>query len=198
MTTFEILRFVHIASAILWVGGGIGLALGAEFVRHKRGPAAMFPVVDAAALMGPVFFVPISFLTLMTGAIAAFMGASFSQLWVILGLAGAAVTFLTGLLVMKPRIEEIAGLQVDGQAEGEIMLSRTLELMTLIRFDHLVLLLVVACMVLKPGPTDVGMLVGMGSILFLGAAVTTAKLLRDRSSGLPKHQTHRPAALELI
>jgi hypothetical protein len=196
MTSFEVLRFVHITSAILWVGGGIGLALGAEFVRHKRGPVAMFPVVDAAALMGPAFFVPISLLTLVSGATAAWMGAGFSQLWIILGLAGAIVTFLNGLLVMKPRIEEIARLPVGGQAEEAIMLSRTLDVMTLIRFDHLVLLLVVACMVLKPAPSDVGMLVGMGSMLFLGAAVTTLRLWRVRSSGLPLHRTQGPPTLK--
>lgn len=188
MTSFEILRFVHITSAVLWVGGGIGLALGAEFVRHKRGAAAMLPVVDAAALMGPAFFVPISFLTLCTGLMAAWMGTGFSQLWVILGLAGAAMTFLTGLLVMKPRIEEIAGLPTGGPAEAEIIVARTLDLMVLIRLDHLILLLVVACMVLKPAPSDVGLLVGMAAILVLGVAVTAVRLRRGGLSGSRNRQ----------
>ncbi len=153
----------------------------------------MLPVVDAAALMGPAFFVPISFLTLCTGLIVAWMGAGFSQLWVILGLAGAAMTFLTGLLVMKPRIEEIASLPTGGQAEEEIVISRTLDLMALIRFDHLILLLVVACMVLKPAASDVGMLLGLGAILFLGAATTAVRMRRGRLSGSRERQRQRAA-----
>lgn len=180
MNSFEVLRFLHITSAILWVGGGIGLALAAEFVRHKRGPAMMFPVVDAAALMGPAFFVPISFLTLVTGGIVAWMSTGFSQLWVILGLAGAATTFLTGLLVMKPRIEEIARLAVGGPEDEEIILARTLELMTLVRFDYLILLLVVAAMTLKPSGSDTSILLGMGAILAIGAAVTIMRVLQRR------------------
>lgn len=188
MTSFEILRFVHITSAILWVGGGIGLALGAEVVRHKRGAAAMLPVVDAAALMGPTFFVPISFLTLCTGLTAAWMGTGFAQLWVILGLAGAAMTFLTGLLILKPRIEAIASLPKAGPAEADITVARTLDLMAVIRFDHLILLLVIVCMVLKPTSSDVGLLGGMAAILVVGVAGTAVRLRRGSLTGSPKRQ----------
>lgn len=191
MTSFDLIRFIHIAAAILWVGGGIGIALGAEFARYKRGPASMFAVVDLVALMGPGFFVPVSFLTLATGILTAWTGPGFAQVWVILGLAGSAATFVIGLLIMKPRSEAIAALMADARADQTVILGKTRDLMTLARLDHLILLLVVASMALKPSPSDIGMLVGMGSILVLGLAVTTIELLRSPRSHA---QEHRPQA----
>ena len=44
---------------------------------------------------------------------------AFDQLWVLLGLAGFAATFLTGLLVIKPESERIAAdLARDGMTPG--------------------------------------------------------------------------------
>lgn len=194
MTFFDFLRFLHIAAAILWVGGGIVIALGAEFARHRRGPASMFAIVDLAALMGPRFFVPVSFLTLATGIVAAWFGPGFAQTWVMFGLAGSATTFMIGLFIIKPRSEDIAALMAGAQADDTVILAKTRDLMTLARFDHLILLLVVASMVLKPSPSDVGMLVGMGTILVLGFAVTTLQILRGGRSGSPERRPLTSAA----
>lgn len=184
MTAFDLARFLHITAAILWLGGGIALALGAEFARHKRGPASMLSIVGVVALMGPSYFVPVSLATLITGAVAAWIGPGFSELWVILGLAGAAATFLIGLLVIKPRTEEIANLIEGRNVDQEILLDRTRNLFGVVRFDHLILLLVVACMTLKPSHSDTRILVGMGSILLLGLVATVASV-RSRGQAIP-------------
>ncbi|MBC2834040.1 DUF2269 family protein [Paragemmobacter straminiformis] len=176
MTPFDIARALHITTAILWVGGGISLAVGAEVLSRKRGPAAMFSVVELVALLGPGYFVPISMLTLLTGGIAAWTGTGFAQLWIVLGLTGAAVTFLVGLLVIKPRTEEIARLRLENPDHPEIILPRIKSLMAIARFDHLVLLLVIAIMTLKPTPYDRDLLAGLAALLLLGVAATVRHL----------------------
>lgn len=182
MTVFEIARVSHILCAVLWVGGGVALAVGAEFARQQRDENAILAVVKIAALLGPRFFVPASLMTLVTGSIAALNGPGFGEFWVMVGLAGAAATFLTGLLVLKPRAEEIERLMAGHSAQRSILVAKSLALLRIARFDHVVLLIVVAVMSLKPSSGDISVLVSMGLVLLLGAAVTfTGGVLRGQS-----------------
>lgn len=171
---------VHILCVILWVGGGLTLLLGAELARRKHGDAGALPIVDVVALLGPVYFVPVSLLTVLSGAAAAWFGPGFGALWIILGLVGFAVTFLTGLLVIKPRAEAIAALARDGEADQGKLLAKSLDLLTIARFDYVVLLLVVLVMVLKPAASDTGLLGGVAVVAVIGAMVTLVKGMRSQ------------------
>jgi uncharacterized membrane protein len=78
------------------------------------------------------------------------LGLDWGQFWIIFGLVGYAVTFLTGLLVLGPQAKRIGQLlETKGPeaAETQAAISRILRTA---RVDEEVLLLVVADMVLKP------------------------------------------------
>jgi hypothetical protein len=173
---------VHIVSVILWVGGGMALLLGAEMARRKHGDAGALAIVDVVALMGPVYFVPVSLLTVLSGAAAAWFGPGFGELWVVLGLVGFAVTFLTGLLVIKPRAEAIAVLASDGQVDQGTLLGKSLDLLTIARFDYVVLFLVVLVMVLKPAASETALLAGFAAVAAIGAMFTLVKGMRSQGA----------------
>ena len=65
-------------------------------------------------------FIPVSLIVVVAGILLVIEGPwAFDQLWVLLGLAGFAATFLTGLLVIKPDSERIAAdLARDGMTPG--------------------------------------------------------------------------------
>ena len=71
MDSYLIFKLLHVACAVMWVGGGFTLMVAAEIQRRKRGPDGLVSVVDAIALLGPLFFVPVSLLTVAFGAITA-------------------------------------------------------------------------------------------------------------------------------
>jgi hypothetical protein len=98
----------------------------------------------------------------------------FDQLWVLLGLAGFAVTFLTGLLVIKPHSEQIAA---DLAREGMTPASARAigSMFARQRIDYTVIALVVADMVLKPTGDDVFTLLLMAAVL----AIVIALVLRS-------------------
>lgn len=171
---------VHIVSVILWVGGGMALLVGAETARRKHGDAGVLPIIDAVALLGPVYFVPVSLLTLLSGVSAAWFGPGFGELWIILGLVGFTATFLTGLLVIKPRAEALAGLTREGQANQGTVLAKSLDLLTIARFDYVVLFLVVLVMVLKPAASDTALLAVFAIIAAVGAQMTLVKGMRSK------------------
>jgi hypothetical protein len=114
---------------------------------------------------------------------------SLDFLWVALGLAGYAATFLTGILVMKPSSEKLTAIiERDGGMSAEAMLA-TRKLLAKGRVDTVVLYLVVAVMVLKPTGDDVGLLVAMAVIVAAGLAWVAMRLRALDAEGAGARQT---------
>ncbi len=180
MDWYGILELVHAACAIVWVGGGLTLVLAAEIARRKQGPSAVMSVVEIVALLGPPLFVPVSALTVVFGAATAWYGGEFSQLWAIVGLAGFAATFLNGMLMIKPRAEKLAAIAAGKGKDSPDLVPFAENLLMIARFDHLVLALVVADMVLKPTSGDVWQLTAMAVILLVGAAMILLAATRQQ------------------
>ena len=175
MSLFTLFEVLHVLCAILWVGGGFTLMVAVEVLRRRRGARDMMVLIDTVALLGPPFFVPLSALTVLFGAATAWLGYGFTEMWVLLGLAGAAVTSLTGFLCLKPRAERLA----DMMQRDEGMTARTLaaaeELVHIARFDYVMLGCVVAVMVLKPTEGDTMILAVLAGILVIGAMLTLGR-----------------------
>jgi uncharacterized membrane protein len=175
MSLYEILLFAHIVFAILWVGAGFALVVLGLLGEWKDDEGSMRTALDGANRLGNVYFVPVSLLVLVFGIalVAESEAWSFGQLWIVLGLVGYALTFFTGLLVIKPRGEKIGRMVEDarGAMTPEAMLEGR-KLLTLARIDYIVLFLVVLDMVVKPTGDDAGLLVAMAAILVLGVGYT--------------------------
>jgi hypothetical protein len=65
-------------------------------------------VIENVAFLSPRLLVPSSLAALVFGAIAAYLAWNLSYLWILLGLAGFAATFATGILVAAPRAAALA------------------------------------------------------------------------------------------
>ena len=136
---------------------------------------ALGKIVDNTAHLGNRLFIPASLVTLVMGIALTIDGPwSLGHLWVALGLAGFLATFLTGVLVMKPRGDAIAEIR---RREGRMTPAATYEarrMLVLGRTDYLVLSLVVVDMAIKPSGDDAGVLVVMALILLAGIAYVLA------------------------
>lgn len=172
MSSYVVFKLLHVFCAIIWVGGGFTLLYAAGVARRKRGPFGVMPVVDIVALLGPPLFVPIALLTVVFGVTTALLGSEFNQLWVILGLAGFVATFLNGILLIKPRAEELAAMAEENGPQNRELLPYADRLLMIARFDYVMLLLVVAVMVLKPGPGNLLELSVLAALLVIGTALT--------------------------
>jgi len=183
MSLYELFLFAHIAFAILWLGAGFSLVVLGLLGEWKDDEGSMGTALDVANRLGNVYFVPVSALVIVSGVALVLESDawSFGQLWIVLGLVGYALTFLTGLLVIKPRAERIGKLieAAGGQMTPAAMLEGR-KLLTLARIDYVVLFLVVLDMVVKPAGDDAGLLAAMAAILVLGVGYT---LWRARSLG---------------
>jgi uncharacterized membrane protein len=165
MTYYEVLLFVHLLGVAIWFGTGFALlVLGNRFDRSNDN-AALKSLFGQSEWLAQRVFIPVSLIVVVAGILLVIEGPwSFDQLWVLLGLAGFATTFLTGLLKLKPESERIAAdLDREGMTPG--IASAIGRLFTLMRIDYTVIGLVIADMVLKPTGDDVFTLVLMAAVL---------------------------------
>ena len=178
MTLYELLLFIHVAATVIWVGAGLnGLVLAAGYDRDGDAAATERLLKDQEWL-AKTLFIPSSLIVVIMGiALVIESDAwSFDQLWIVLGLVGFAITFVTGLFIIKPVSDRIAS---QAERDGGLTPATLLEverLLTKARSDYVVLFLVIADMVIKPTGDDVGVLVVMGLIAAAGVAYIVMRL----------------------
>jgi len=174
MLPYDILLFLHIAAAIVWLGSGFLLhVLVFRAERAGDAPALMAALRDMGAL-GNVLFVPASLATLAFGVTLVIVGGwSFADLWIVLALIGYATSFAIGAFVLKPRGEAIGAIVAhDGISAEAVRKGRQLSVIG--RIEAVVLFLVVALMALKPTVHDPGVLAGLAAFLVAGVALSLA------------------------
>ncbi|MBX3574684.1 MAG: DUF2269 family protein [Mesorhizobium sp.] len=164
MEAYSLAKLLHIVAASFWIGGGVAMILLGLAASRARDDQRLVHVVLQVVWLSERFFIPSSILTVIFGATMVWLAHSFAELWILLGLGGFALTFVTGVFIIKPMAEKVAAtFASEGASSTAATLSRRI-LRTAI-FDYTAILLVVGVMVLKPTAADIGLLAAMAAIL---------------------------------
>jgi uncharacterized membrane protein len=148
---YAFFKWVHVTGAVLWVGGGLSLTILALWAERKEDPAEMAMLARQAAFIGERVFAPVGLLVLLAGiAMVINLHWGWGTSWIVIGLVGYAITFLTGLLVLGPQAKRIGQLIETVGADADETQAAIRRILLIARVDEGVLLLVVAAMVLKP------------------------------------------------
>jgi len=176
MSWYEFLLFVHIACAVVWLGGAFMLQIYAASVRRSGDAAEMAQFAGRAGRLSEKIFVPASLLVILAGVGLMLEGSwDWGQLWVIFALVTFAASFLTGVLVLSPLAKKLA---VVGPAtpEGQAMTRR---LFAILRVDLSFMYAIVFAMVVKPTMDD-GLIVLVAAAVLVGmTALFLAPLRTD-------------------
>ncbi len=175
---YDLLLFAHISAAIIWIGSGFLLQVLATMADRAKDDATFAGLLRMNGVLGLKLFVPASLATFVLGVLLVADGPwSADQLWIVIGLAGFATTFLTGILLLKPRGDRLAAMiERDGGALGPEALHGARELLTVARLDYVVLVVVVFDMAVKPTGDDVWALIAMAAAVIAGAAVVLGQV----------------------
>ena len=113
---FRTLKFIHILAAVIWVGGGIFVQIYATMLRKENDPARMGRFAKDVEFIGTRVFAPASGVVILFGILMVVYTPFiyWSETWIIVGLVGAAATFVTGLFFIGPESGRLAK-----AAEGE-------------------------------------------------------------------------------
>lgn len=177
MTRYELLTFLHVAAAIIWLGAGFVIALlvlGAERDGDRMREAGHHRDVGWLA---PRLFIPASLSTFILGLLLVIDGPwDFGWLWIDIAMAGWLVSFLLGILYFKPEGELIAGIAEERGPEDPELASRLFRLNWVDRVQVVILFAVVADMAAKPTGDDGGILIVGAAIVAAVAALAAAKV----------------------
>jgi uncharacterized membrane protein len=174
MDWYTAFKFLHVTAAIIWIGGAFIMVMFGVKAARSRNDAELVAVVQQVGWAAERIYVPASIATALLGIVVATVGGLWSALWVSLGLVGVVITIALGVLALTPRAKKV---EAAGAVTPEtVAISR--ELLTLARFDVVLLLVVVADMVLKPELTDYATLIVMALVIIAAAVLWVLPALR--------------------
>jgi len=187
MTFYEVILFLHIAAAVMWVGAGMLLFVLGLRADRARDDATIVQVLGYAGSLANIYFIPASLATFAFGLIMTIDAWAFDQLWIILGLIGYLATFFTGAVLIGPRAEKL-GAEMAERGVGPAQIVEGRKILTIARIDYVVLFLVIFDMAVKPTGDDVGTLIFMAAVLAAGIALTTSRY-RNLEAARPEPAT---------
>jgi uncharacterized membrane protein len=184
LSYYEVLLWLHASAAIVWLGSGFLVQLLIHRAEQTDDRVLTERLSANAGWLAKRMFIPVSLSVLVLGILLTIEGPwTFGQLWIVLGLAGYAASFLIGIGFIEPEGKRIhAAIAAHGPTSAEAGFHiRRINIVS--RVELVILFLVVAVMSLKPTGEDTG-------TLAIGAAVVVATL----AVGLRAIRAAAPAA----
>jgi uncharacterized membrane protein len=181
MTWYQLLLFMHITGAVLWVGGAAMMQFFGLRAMASGSDERLVHFAGDIEWIGFRVLLPFSALAFFAG-LGLVWNAAFWHVdddWVLIGLGLFGLTFLAGLLFFGPEGGRIEKLIAAEGASSPVVQARIKRMIVLTRIDLVLLLLIAFDMVVKPsfsdGRTIIGALVG-------AAVLSTLLVLLGRSA----------------
>jgi uncharacterized membrane protein len=170
MTLYEFLLFVHVAVAVIWVGGGLMMQFFGLRASMSGDPARLAALGEDIEWIANRVFIPSSLIAFLSGIWLVIESDFYGwgDDWIVIGLLLYATTFLTGLLFLGPESGRIGALMEQGSPEAG---PRTLRLIMLGRLDLVLLFFLVYDMTVKPEFDDQALLEGLLAAVLAGGLV---------------------------
>jgi uncharacterized membrane protein len=143
------IHFLHVATAMVWVGGGVILSVVGLRARRSTEPAVVAEFARLLPYAGLRILTPAVITVLLTGLWLVLAGSEWNigQLWVLVALAGFAAAFLIGVLYLSRTAGDLERAGADLNA-AHVAIGRWLGGYAVVLT---ILLVIVGDMVIKPG-----------------------------------------------
>jgi uncharacterized membrane protein len=147
------LKLVHVMAAVVWVGSGIFVQVHATRLRLGGDAARLASFARDLEVYGKRLFAPASLTVLLFGIFMVLYspGIGFGTTWVLLGLIGFGMTFITGAFFLGPTSGKLGRLFESRPPEDPEIQAGIRRIFAISRIDQVVLILVIVDMVLRPG-----------------------------------------------
>ncbi|HEY7794579.1 MAG TPA: DUF2269 family protein [Gaiellaceae bacterium] len=182
MSWYEFLLFVHIACAVIWLGGSFTFQVYGTVVRRGGDPEEMGRFAGRAGVIGERLFTPAALIVVLAGVGLMIEGSwDWGRLWVVFALVTFAASFVTGLFVLSPLAKK---LPVVGAATpaGQELIRR---IFAILRVDLAFMYAIVFAMVVKPTGDDIWTVLGVAGLLVILSALFLAPLRGQKPEGTP-------------
>jgi len=148
---YSAFKAIHVIAAVVWIGGGALLTILGLAAERKNDPVEMATVARQAATVGEKLFAPAGLVVVAMGiAMMVNTNWGWGRFWVVAGLVGYAITFVTGVGVLAPLAKRVTALVEEKGATHPETTAQIKKILMIARIDVALLLLVVLDMVTKP------------------------------------------------
>jgi uncharacterized membrane protein len=160
MTWAQLLLFLHVAAAVIWVGGGLMMQFFGIRASMSGDPRRLGEVGEDIEWIANRVFIPASLGAFLTGILLVVESDfyRFRDDWIVMGLALYATTFLAGVLFLGPEAGRIHQLMEQRSPEVGTRMQR---LIMLARLDLVLLFAIVFVMTVKPEIDDSAFVEGL-------------------------------------
>lgn len=149
--SYAIYKAIHVASAVVWVGGGTALTLYALVAQRADDTPALLSLGKQAAFLGERIFGPASFVVLGFGiAMVEKAGWGWGTFWIDFALALWAVSAAVGMGYLSPASKKLTRLLETEGPDAPGVRPALDRIIGVARFDVVMLLLIVLDMAAKP------------------------------------------------
>ncbi|MCV0403640.1 MAG: DUF2269 domain-containing protein [Chloroflexi bacterium] len=148
---YQLLLFVHIVAAVVWVGGALYAQLLALRAVRDRDPSVLPRLARDVEFIGSRVFMPSALLLFAAGAVMTVQAWSFGQFWIAASIALWILSALAGAVYLAPRARRVAALfDAEGPSSpaGRALLGR---MFLVSRLELVSFAVIIALMVFKPG-----------------------------------------------
>jgi uncharacterized membrane protein len=148
---YQLLLYVHIICAVIWVGGAAYAQLLAVRVNRSPDPSELPHLARHIEYLGTRVFLPAAVLLFVAGAAMTLQAWSFGQTWIAISVALWVLSAVVGAVYLGPRVKRAGELfEAEGPTsqEGRELINR---LFLVSRLELVGFALIIALMTFKPG-----------------------------------------------
>jgi uncharacterized membrane protein len=147
---YELVKYVHVVCAIVWVGGATYSQLLGLLVARSGDPTDIPKLARNFEKIGTRVFLPASILLFLAGLFLTINRWSFQQTWISIGIALWLVSVIIGAIYVGPRLPKMAAAFDAEGATSATGLGILRRIIVVSRAELVMLFVVVGLMVIKP------------------------------------------------
>jgi uncharacterized membrane protein len=151
MTDYNLLLWIHVTAAAIWVGGAFATQMFALRALATKDGTRMANFAADAEWAGTRVFMPASIVVLVIGIALVLNGDwGFSRPWILIGLGGILATVITGAGFLGPESGRLKELIATKGPDDPQVTDRIKRILAISRIDLAVLLFILFDMTVKP------------------------------------------------
>ena len=178
MSWYELLLFVHVAAAIVWLGGALFVQFHGIVVMRTDDGKRMAEFASDIGSLTERMFVPASLLVILAGVGLMIEGNwDWGQLWVVFALVTFVASFLVGIAVLSPLAKRIGTTVAAEGPESPNAKALIRKIFRISRVDLAFMYAIVFAMTVKPTSDD-GVVIAVAAVVLV--ALSALFLLRGR------------------
>jgi len=150
-TTYNLFKFLHVVSVILWIGGLVAVSVLNARLARTADRTVLAAMARQSRFFGTLVVAPAAGVTLITGIVMmAVSGMTSPPLWMIWGFAAILLSVVFGATFLRRAGTELSERVATTERDDPHLLSLQRRLATLNTMNLLLLLSAVWAMVFKP------------------------------------------------